>query len=499
MSNHAATINSRTTVGRLLSAVDYGVAGMLVLAIAVIWTSLRIDLTFNTFYVDESDYMFAGRLLLDGLHWPTKTYIFSSNIPLYLIGTGSSIDPALGARALSLVPGLLSLVSLFLFYKSLLGQQMLAAISTGLVALQATHIFQGKIATYDIWCFFFFATAAWQFHTHTLSKRAVSLPMIGGSLLFAVAVLCKYVVVIYAPAIFFLLWLGCSRGAAFVFATLQAMILGIYALQNLPDLMTLFNTQLAGQHLQNSSALQVATLMVYLSWPVLLLAIPGGYKALQRRKSFVDIPPINRHLFKVLLVMALILPAYHLLSGNRIAVYKHVLYTVVFLAPLAALSISLIARFCLPVIKVSTIPVIAALLLLQAHHHTQLMETAYPNTAAAIAKLENAADHKSRILSENPYLHRNHFYKKIAIQHLHDMDALPSPTTESDAAALIREFTRGKYDYVLLDGRFQPQKTHYLRANMPQNYRLLYSEPYQTSDVTSGNSTGMITLYGLAQ
>jgi len=138
----------------------------------------------------------------------------------------------------------------------MLRDRTLALIATVLIAVQATHIFQSKLATYDIWCFFLFVTAAWQLHSHSVTKRHLSLQMISGSLLFALAVLSKYVVIVYAPVFLLLLWLSCSRGSAVLFAILQALVLGIYTLQNAADLQILFNNQLAGQHLKNSTVSQ---------------------------------------------------------------------------------------------------------------------------------------------------------------------------------------------------------------------------------------------------
>ncbi len=469
----------------------------LALVCITVWLvlSLRFSLGFNSHYVDESDYMFAGSLLLDGSVWPTKTYIFSSNVPLYLIGWGASWNHDYGARALSLLPGLLSLLSLFLLYRSLLRDRTLALIATVLIAVQATHIFQSKLATYDIWCFFLFVTAAWQLHSHSVTRRHLSLQMINGSLLFALAVLSKYVVIVYAPVFLLLLWLGCSRGSAVLFAILQALVLGIYTLQNAADLQILFNTQLAGQHLQNSTVWQVSLLLCSLLWPLVLLSIPAVWKSFSRQQSFLDLPAVSRHLLKVLVLLALVLPAYHLISGNRIAVYKHALYSAMFLAPLAAAGITLLWRAGAPSRRMLAGAALLTLLAVLAVHQTRTMENAYPNTHEVMARLSEQVNHRSRILSENPYLHRNHFRDQIALQHLHDMDTLPEPDSESNRSRLLRDFTIAEYDFVLLDERFHPAKSRFLRSNMPPHYELVHTESYATSDLSSGNTHGEIALY----
>jgi hypothetical protein len=472
----------------LLAAVVVCVAVWLLL-------SLRFSLGFNSHYVDESDYMFAGRLLLDGSLWPTKTYIFSSNLPLYLIGWGANLDYEYGARALSLIPGLFSLGALYLLYLSMLGNRTLALLAAALIGLQATHIFQSKLATYDIWCFFLFVTAAWQLHSHARTRRHLSLQMICGSLLFACAVLSKYVVVIYAPLFFALLWIGSSRGSAVLFAILQTLVLGIYAMQNAAELQILFNTQLAGQHLHNSSGWQVLWLLGGLLWPLLIMTPASIWKTLRRQQSFLDLPAINRNSLKVLIILAIALPAYHLISGNRIAMYKHALYSAIFLAPVAAAGLALMVRSLKPGFQAPVASLVLALLTVIAVLQTRAMESAFPDTRAVMSVLDQQVTHRSRILSENPYLHRSHFLDRIALQNLYDMDSLPAAGSPENDARLVREFITAGFDFVLLDGRFDPARTALLRANMPAHYELVHSEPYATSDISSGNTHGEITLY----
>ena len=109
--------------------------------------------------------------------------------------------------------------------------------------------------------------------------------------------------------------------------------------------------------------------------------------------------------------------------------------------------------------------------------------------------LDQQVSHQSRVLSENPYLHRNHYLDRIALQNLYDMDTLPEPGTPEANARLLREFATASFDFVLLDGRFQPEKTRVLRANMPSHYELIHRKSYATSDISSGNTHGEITLY----
>ena len=61
------------------------VALLLLCLVAGIGAWLHTDLGFNTYYVDESGYLFAGARLLDGEQWHTRSYVFSSDLPLMLL------------------------------------------------------------------------------------------------------------------------------------------------------------------------------------------------------------------------------------------------------------------------------------------------------------------------------------------------------------------------------------------------------------------------------
>lgn len=79
--------------------------------IIAIWMRVRLD--FNSAYLDESNYLFAGQQLIDGKDWNIVRYMFSSSLPIYIIGLGNELNGLLGARFLNTIFGLVSLLFYF--------------------------------------------------------------------------------------------------------------------------------------------------------------------------------------------------------------------------------------------------------------------------------------------------------------------------------------------------------------------------------------------------
>ncbi|MEM6794937.1 MAG: glycosyltransferase family 39 protein, partial [Acidobacteriota bacterium] len=134
-------------------------AMLIALALWCLW--VRADLAWNGPHMDELDYLYVGGLLLAGETWPTQTYVFSSDLPLWILALGERLGGGdfLGARAAVALLGLLSLGFLWRAAERAFRSWAVAGWATLLVAISPSHLFISRLATYDAVCFLFLAAS----------------------------------------------------------------------------------------------------------------------------------------------------------------------------------------------------------------------------------------------------------------------------------------------------------------------------------------------------
>ncbi len=305
----------------------YMLAVSIVAALCVsVWQ--RLQLNFNAAYVDEADYLFVGRMLWLGEPWPTHTYIFSSDLPLYLLGLGDRFGGVIGGRVISAICGLVSLYSFYRAVRLLFKEQQVALLAVLLLAIQAPHIFISKFATYDVICLAFFTTALWLFIVACMEQeKSVVLLGIGASLTFFLAMMSKYIVLVYCPLLFVILWVV-RRHVAWLFAGVVTLLSVAYVGYYRADLAVLYHNQIATAHAANATPGEILWIAIAYLAPLGLLWVWALYRSWSQRAI-----ACSPAFLGLLLVFALPLIGYHLKSRDMISLYKHLVYGVLFLCP----------------------------------------------------------------------------------------------------------------------------------------------------------------------
>ena len=227
----------------------------------------RVDLNYNTLYVDESGYSFVGKLLLDGEVWPTKSYIFSSDFSLYLLGGVDRLFSG-GGRILSALLGIGSLLFVFLIQRNFGFSLYISLLGTLLVAIQPSNIIVGKMATYDSLCLFFICGAA--FFLHSAVKNNSDGGVVLASLFMCGAILSKYIGIAYFPLFGFLL-LQKDNFLGGLFISLVSTVIAFYMANNWSELMLLYHNQILEVHTKSSTLYDVLLVVVQHSWPLFFL------------------------------------------------------------------------------------------------------------------------------------------------------------------------------------------------------------------------------------
>ena len=470
----------------------------------VLWQ--RVQLGFRAGHMDEYDYLFVAKTLLADMTWPTHTYIFGSDFSWYLLGWGDRLLGGLvGARSVAALLGALSLWGVYLFAREVWQSKSIAWVATLILALSAGHIFISRLASYDAVSFCFFALAMMPLlrgcnNSSRFTQRSKNLYIALGMLLLLSAVLTKYTTAAYLPFIgLFILVIAPSQAL-----TAGAMLLtgiGTYLWWHWHDLIVLYEVQISGTHGENTTYKDIIFRSGYYAGGLLCLSIPAILyaKKINQKKAMKTLA--------LLTIFSMPLFLYHLHSKNLISLYKHLNFSLFFLATAAAWSISqwyshyATYKYSRAVLVRSTPLLISLMIILYtASNHIQLkeMEDGYPDVENLVSHLEDspmAAD--STILSEDPYLFRYLQFNETPQSQIKETSWLDNDEdgkhTHQDVLDALWD---RKFSVVLLTDAIHPSKNQQYRHILQQRgYSQSYIEPYQLSSVMTTHLTGRISLY----
>ena len=169
---------------------------LIAIATTLYFALARFDLNYNSYYLDEYDYLFVGQWLNSGLDWPTKHYVFGSELPLRALGFAESLFGAPGGRYLAAFCGFASLLFFYFCLSEFGTGKALAALLTAVLSLQVGHLAISRMATYDIISYLAICICLFLIsRLHRNSLNISTLPLSIG-LLLAAAVLAKYIAII---------------------------------------------------------------------------------------------------------------------------------------------------------------------------------------------------------------------------------------------------------------------------------------------------------------
>jgi 4-amino-4-deoxy-L-arabinose transferase-like glycosyltransferase len=326
---------------------------VVVLLLGVIFTIRVTAWDFNTLHLDEAIYTTVGEDTLSGVfEQGAVQWMFGSYFYPILAALVNNIGGVFGLRLFSAV--LTTIAAMFVYLITLRLFNVQAALWALLAfGLTGVSINLGQLAVLDtlgvpllavtLYC----AIRAVQ----TPERQQSSLEWAG--IAFSLCILAKYIGLFLLPAVImtmFALHLSYGRSPLTFFSGISwqslilpmLIILGIYGALYGDELKIVLTGQFADQPESRLTILK--TIFTEIGLP-LVLALTGLSwdirKAVRRtryRKWVIAV-------FVLLLLTALFaLPLYHLLIGNIRSLWKHNVYTLVFLAPLAGYSITLLIQ-----------------------------------------------------------------------------------------------------------------------------------------------------------
>ena len=323
-------------------------------------------LNFNTAFTDEAFYIYVGRLVLASQDPNALSYMFGSYLAPVILASADSVAGLLAARFTSVVFGLITILFVYLSVKQLFNKKI-ALIASFIFSIQAPVIFISIFATIDSLSVCFFAISLYFFIRGTEKKKLLAI----SSLFLFLSFTAKYISLLFFP--FMILYLIKKKINPLLFTIPVVILVSIYSIIYMPSLLKLteiFNSM----HIMSNNILIVVLIALG------FLLIPFLLSASYYRK------------YAYLLIASLIIPVYHLITINEISLYKHVCFSLLFLAPLIALRLNKLKRnFCIIIILLVFFVSMIQLFALQNY---------YPNSEKTVEWLRNNTNSSSVLLTE---------------------------------------------------------------------------------------------------
>lgn len=458
--------------------------------VLLIIACFRLQADNSAGHMDEYDYLFVGKTLLAGGHWPTHTYIFGWDLNWLALAWGDvQLGGIAGARRITALLGLLSIAGMYWFVLLLWRNHTTSVLAALLLSLEAAHLYSSNLATYDIISFTFFI---WSLPTLILACRTHQyrrLCTFFSALLLIAAVLSKYTALVYLPFIaLFVLFIAPKQAIAGILLITAAI--ATYTIVHFDQLQVLFEIQINGAHDKNATSADILMrtgrqLLVLL----LLTALCFGYALIYARSQLPRL--------LCLLFMALPLFMYHLLGQNVISLQKHLLYSSLFLIPIMAWGIQqLMSHPSLPTFSYALAASVLVLFGISNYRHLQTMQNSYPDVQPVTPIAERIMAHES-VLSEDPYLFRYLLHDRLDQQQISETTWLDN---NRDGIHEHRDVQQAvwdrKFNYVFLNDQQHASGNKRLREMMVQRgYIALLKQPYELETMSGDRRTGIITLH----
>ncbi len=322
-------------------------SGLLLFLLGLIFYIRIANINYNTLFVDEAIYATIGEEAISGvITQDATTWMYGSYLYPSMAAIASHFGGVIGLRALSAVLSTVAAVFVFLTTVRLFGQQ--AALWAMLVfGLTGGSISLGQLAVYDTLAAPLLAVALYCLVTAALkTDTRESYYLIAAAASFSLSVLSKYIVMLYLPALILVaLALYTFQGRSFrplitKFLSLTAVILGAYAWYYLSDLIALFTYSGGVYSFQSGTRWVIARVIWEEMGTALLMALAGTFLLSRMPFDCLRFRDRSAMLLAAILVPFLILsllaaPIYHLLNENIGSLWKHLVYSVIFLSPLA--------------------------------------------------------------------------------------------------------------------------------------------------------------------
>ncbi len=494
----------------------YGSLFFVILAVTFL---LRFDgRQFNTIFYDEAIYATLGREILAG-DYSQQPIIWTYGSVLYP-AVSAIADNLGGYTALRLLSAFLSTFSAAMVFA--IGWRMFGtkAALWGLVlfAVAGPSISLGQFAVYDSLGVALLSAALWALVESAYNPRWQVYLLLITACCASLSVLSKYIGILFLPPLFMvglIVYLARGRSILPLITLLLlpiAYILTQYAVMNFDGLARMFNELRNITHagLETWAIIQE---LVYEAGPLLALGIISALLIPFAPFNRTQMPLLVRGLLllvlPLLMASLLVAPFYHLLTGTVQALWKHMVYLLVFCAPLAGYFMAtLVQQLSLPHRKFGRLLrfswALVTLVTLLWYLNDSLArnwgwQRSWPDVTNALDYLRTQPlRRESRVLAEQSAIYEYYFDLGAFDRQVWTNTFFMQYSNLEGVEAMVTSIQDQYFDLVILDDYYTAETNRLLEAALLQNgYTLTYQDP-QPQVLTTGQ-TIVIRIYQLEE
>lgn len=343
---HQSQLTEARRQARQGAQIYVGFETLLFLAILITSILLRVgNLNYNSLFVDEAIYATVGEEYRDGVNLQAATaWMFGS--PIYPIAS-SLANQSGGVEGMRLLNACLSIgasLCVYIVTRNSLGK-FSALWAFFIFGLSPLSIFLGQYAVYDTPGIAFMALSLLFIVRARMDSSFEKGFLLLAAFSFTISVLAKYIGLLYLPGLCYFGWVMFKRQQRAAFRPIIlwfvipfCILFGIYAIAFRHDLFDLirYSNRYSTEIVDRLVILR--TIAQQIGLPILGALVGIGFLIRDSHRRTRD----NRRRFMAesiailaLIVFALALPFYHLISSNNRGLDKHCVYALVLLAPIA--------------------------------------------------------------------------------------------------------------------------------------------------------------------
>lgn len=451
---------------------------------------------FNTVFYDEAVNATLGREVLAGDFSQNATaWTFGSYLYPLTAGAANALGGEMGLRLWSATLSTITLVGLFSTTLRLFGWR--AALWAGLLfGLAGSSVGLGQMAVYDTLSVPLLALALLcMAYAAFADRRTIHRYLLASAVLYSLSALSKYIALLYFPALaltglaLFVARRQPLRPLFTTFAPVALLILGTYLLLNHEALLTMFTNSSTLLRVEGSRLEIVRTIAVE-SGP-LLPAVATGLWFLGRRSQ--DNASIRRLAQLTALTIAALLaafaaPLYQIVSSNIQSLWKHLVFTALFLTPLAGFGIEhLVQRACQASRRSLALRLsLAGLLIVGISSFVKAgldrnwgLQHSWPNVTGAVEYLRGLDwNLDMRVLAEQSAVYEYYFDLGPNDRDVWSNTFYMEYREQRGLDAMLKGIEDRYFTHVILDDYYTPEKNRVLEAALlAHGYREVYRDP----------------------
>ncbi|MDX1994975.1 MAG: glycosyltransferase family 39 protein [bacterium] len=441
------------------------------------------NLNFNTLHLDEAIYTTVGEEILSGVtkqgatRWMYGSYLYPIQATL-----AEHLGGVIGLRLLSAVFSTITALFVFLTTRRVFNTRagLLALFVFGFTGIS---INVGQHATYDVVSLPFLSMAVYFAVSAILRPERQQRYLLWAGFAFSLCVLGKYIAILMLPALILtMLTLHLARGRGlWSFITRipwwhliapMLIILGIYGAYYVDDLRQAFSE---GYAFQAEPRMKIIGNLVRDLGLIILLAMVAVvvilWKAFLRMRSRPGLLIAVICLLPILLI-AILLPAlYHLVTANGRSMWKHNVYSLIFLAPIVGYGIAEFIDFlrssssrsartgtAFRVLSAGLTVLLLLLFITEAFRQNTSFHRLWPNTSSVVSYLsEQGITPENRILSSGYSIYDYYFDFGVRDQNVWNNIWYAEYNNLTGREAVRQGIQDCAFDLVVLDNFWDPQ------------------------------------------